>query len=85
MYLLVHTTRLSPSQEEPMPFAPFHELCLDVAQRETRTITVLPAAKLGMPLGDYQFIEMYCNERGCDCRMASFSAPSAVVSPHWRW
>jgi hypothetical protein len=38
-----------------MPLVAFHELCLDVASRETRTLSVLPAAKLGVPAGDYQF------------------------------
>ena len=35
--------RRGQSQEEPMPYVAFHELCPDVASRETRTITVLPA------------------------------------------
>jgi hypothetical protein len=72
-----------------MPFAPFHELCLDVAQRETRVITVFPAAKLDIPLGRYEFIEMYCNERQCDCRRVFFSVfgpdgqIQAVIA--WGW
>jgi hypothetical protein len=73
-----------------MPFAPFHELCPDVAQRETRTLSVMPAATLGPPVGDYQFIEMFCNEPNCDCRRVFFSVFSertgeieAVIA--WGW
>jgi hypothetical protein len=81
---------MSQSPEKRMPFVAFHELCPDVARRETRTVSVLPAAKLGVPAGDYQFIEMYCDERGCDCRRVFFTVLSstqqqvqAVIA--WGW
>ncbi len=73
-----------------MPYVPFPELCLDVAQRETRTITVLPDAKLGVPAGAYEFIEMFCDEPECDCRRVFFTVLSstqkqvqAVIA--WGW
>jgi hypothetical protein len=50
-----------------MPFAPFHELCPAVAKAETRTVTLLEP-RLGIPVGDYSFLEMFCNEENCDCR-----------------
>jgi hypothetical protein len=49
-----------------MSLVAFHERCLKVASRETRTFSVLPAAKLGVPAGDYHFIEMFCHEPACD-------------------
>jgi hypothetical protein len=73
-----------------LPFAPFYEPCPDIARRETRTVTVFPEAKLGLPPANYDFIELYCNERGCDCRRVMFMILSsatreceAVVS--WGW
>lgn len=72
-----------------MPFVPLDKLCPEVAERETRTIT-LPEPALGLPAGEYGFVEMYCDERGCDCRRVLFSVVSrnshrieAVIS--WGW
>ena len=62
-----------------MPYASFHELFPKVAERETRTITVPPGTNAGVPPGEYGFVEMFCDERGCDCRRVFFAAVSA---PH---
>jgi hypothetical protein len=77
-----------------MPFEPFYELFPDIAARETRTITVL--RENGLPLGTYGFLELFCNEEGCDCRRvfiyvtlgddlsrSSVHEPLAVIS--WGW
>jgi hypothetical protein len=61
-----------------MPFVAFHELCPDVAHRETRTITMHPGARLGVPAGEYHFIEMFCDEPRCDCRRVFFSVFSST-------
>jgi hypothetical protein len=54
-----------------MPFAPFYEHFLDVAQEETRSLIVLkPEGKL--PAGTYALTELYCDEEGCDCRRVVF-------------
>ena len=73
-----------------MPFVAFHELCPEVAMQETRTIIVPPGARLGVPEGTYQYIEMFCDEPGCDCRRVFFTVVSAdqqeteaVIS--WGW
>lgn len=50
-----------------MLMVPFHELCPDVAQRETRCITVLDDDG-PVPKGEYLLLESYCNKPGCDCR-----------------
>jgi hypothetical protein len=73
-----------------MPLVAFHKLCLDVASRETRTLRVLPAAQLGVPAGDYPFIEMFCDEPACGCRRVFLTVHSstpeqvqAVIA--WGW
>jgi hypothetical protein len=73
-----------------MPYVFFREYFPDVADRETRSITVLSGSQVGLPAGDYGFLEMYCDERGCDCRRVFFYVVSsfrkkveAVVA--WGW
>ena len=74
-----------------MPFQMFHDLFPKIANAETRTITVTSSrSHIGLPRGSYGFCEMFCNERGCDCRrvffyvMASFrKEPQAVIA--WGW
>lgn len=73
-----------------MPYVPFHDYFPEVADRETRTITIMPGSGTGLPAGDYGFLEMYCNERECDCRRVFFYVVSsfrrdvqAVVA--WGW
>ncbi len=61
-----------------MPFAPFFELFPEIGQQETRIITALPGSNLGVPPGEYQFVEMFCDELGCDCRRVFFSVFSSV-------
>lgn len=73
-----------------MPYAPFHELCPEVAERETRTITILPGSNVRLPAAAYQFIEMYCDEPGCDCRRLFFNVMSSatmdvVAVIAWGW
>jgi hypothetical protein len=73
-----------------MSFVPFHELCLEVAKLETRGITVLPMWRWRVPPADYQFLEMFCDERGCDCRRVMFSVMSSatrnlVAVIAWGW
>jgi len=60
-----------------MPYVFFHEYFPEIAEQETRTITVLGQSSLGIPPGQYSLVEMYCDERGCDCRRVFFY----VVSP----
>jgi hypothetical protein len=60
-----------------MAFRLFHEFFPELAEKETRTITVLSRAYLGVPAGEYGLLEMFCDEPGCDCRRVLFS----VISP----
>jgi hypothetical protein len=74
-----------------MPYQLFHDLFREMAEAETRTITVFgERSDTGLPPGQYAFCEMFCNERGCDCRrvffyvVASFrEGPEAVIG--WGW
>jgi len=50
-----------------MPYIPFHNICLKIAKKETRVITILENYnEFDLPKGEYVFIELFCDE--CDCR-----------------
>jgi hypothetical protein len=74
-----------------MPYAPFYELFPDVAPNETRSIHVLqPGGDL--PMGEYGFLELFCNEEGCDCRRAFINVmhtrrrkPTLVATISYGW
>jgi hypothetical protein len=73
-----------------MPFAPFDEYFLELAEAETRVLTVPPGALGDLPPDTYVFREMYCNEKGCDCRRVFFSVLSesharteAIIAYGW--
>ena len=46
---------------------PFYTRFAELAARETRCAHVVQAGG-GLPVGEYGFIEFYCEEEGCDCR-----------------
>ncbi len=64
-----------------MPYAALYELFPEVAERETRTVTLLKTKgtdpKYPGLSGEYSFVEAYCNDEDCDCRRVFFN----VVSP----
>lgn len=74
-----------------MPYVSFASRCPELARAETRSVTVLPEAHdTDLPPGTYTFVELFCEERGCDCRRvllfveASFRpGPEAVIA--WGW
>jgi hypothetical protein len=74
-----------------MPYQLFHNLFPEMAETETRSVTVIGEVPgQSLPPGNYGFCEMFCNERGCDCRrvffyvVASFRpGPEAVIA--WGW
>lgn len=78
-------------QRRTMPYQLFHDLFPEMAEAETRTITVFDdRSETGLPPGQYAFCEIFCNERGCDCSrvffyvVASFrGGPEAFIS--WGW
>jgi len=61
-----------------MPFEQLHERLPEIADAETRSITLVQdCSRTGLPAGDYGFLEMFCNEPGCDCRRVFFSVISS--------
>jgi hypothetical protein len=49
-----------------MPMTPFYTRFLELAFREMRFVTLL--GRVDIPDGEYGFLELYCDEEGCDCR-----------------
>lgn len=49
-----------------MPMAPFYLWYPDLATKETKVATI--QGMEGLPDGRYEFVELFCNEPGCDCR-----------------
>jgi hypothetical protein len=65
----VECSRQAIRTEGQMPFQLFHDLFPEMAERETRSVIVPPGSPpSGLPPGQYAFLEMFCNEKGCDCR-----------------
>lgn len=53
-----------------MPMSDFFEKFPALADTELRNITILPGANLPPPPDRYVFIELYCDDKACDCRRA---------------
>lgn len=54
-----------------MPFSSFHERFPEVAEKETRMLRVVRDDGLVEHFG---FVELFCDERGCDCRRVFLQA-----------
>jgi len=50
-----------------VPYTSFHHYFRDVAENETRTLTIMREDDV-VPKGSYGLIEMYCDDVNCDCR-----------------
>lgn len=73
-----------------MAYSLFHSRFSEVAERETRTITVIDPSHFNLPLARYSFLEMFCDEAGCDCRRVFFSVVSSLQNDikaviAWGW
>ncbi len=74
-----------------MPYSHFHDRFPDLAERETRVVTVPKGSNIGLPPGEYAFTEMFCDDENCDCRrvfwMVVSEQPSrgilAVIAYGW--
>lgn len=55
-----------------MPYELLYNRLPKIAERETRNIIITEDSDLGLPAGQYGFLEMFCNEPGCDCRRVFF-------------
>jgi hypothetical protein len=59
-----------------MPYAMLYQYLPEIAKSETRTVTILHEGDYDLPAGSYGFLEMFCNEPGCDCRRVFFCVVS---------
>ena len=59
---------------------PFHTRFPEVAARETRCIRVVTTDG-PLPLGEYGFLELYCEDPGCDCHSVLLQVTSSQA-PH---
>ena len=62
-----------------MPMIPYYERFPRKAFREMRSILVFEHDSL--PPGRYGFLELYCNETGCDCRHVHLQVLRADTGP----
>ena len=62
-----------------MPYVLFRNQFPELAERETRTITVINRDSPGdLPDGQYGLLEMFCDEPGCDCRRVFLYVVSSI-------
>ncbi|XCN74873.1 MAG: hypothetical protein Q3M24_09070 [Candidatus Electrothrix aestuarii] len=73
-----------------MPYSFFYSRFPEIAEQKTRSVTIYDPSEFNLPPADYAFLEMYCDEPGCDCRRVFFTVISsceddvkAVIS--WGW
>ena len=53
----------------------------DIAVKETRVMSLLQPLE-GVPPGAYAFIELFCNDKGCDCRKTMIQiVPDGSLTP----
>jgi len=74
-----------------MSFQMFHQICLVIGFHETRSVTLQKNSGYDLPADTYGFLEMYCTDKGCDCRRVFFqviatSHPDVVLAViSWGW
>jgi hypothetical protein len=56
-----------------MPLSDFFHAFPKLAGSELRNFTVPPGADSSLPADRYAFIELYCNDKGCDCRRVTIA------------
>ncbi len=54
-----------------MPYASFHHYFPEIAEKETRTMTIIRDDDV-IPKSSYGLVELYCNDPDCDCRRVFF-------------
>ena len=88
---VVLSVKLTFIGEKIMSYAPFFEYFPEIAKDETRVITIMGKSSWKLPPAEYAFLEMFCNEPGCDCRRVMFTVmssldkerPKAVIAYGW--
>lgn len=62
-----------------MAMAPFYTRFRDLAFQEMRVATI--QGRSDIPDGEYGFLELYCEELGCDCRRVIINVISKTTGP----
>ena len=57
-----------------MPYAPFFEKFLEIAQNETRSFFI--KNNPNVPDDEYSLMELFCDEKNCDCQRVMFNVMS---------
>ena len=73
-----------------MIFQSFHDKFPAIAEAETKSVMVFENNDYGLPPDNYMFVELFCNDKKCDCRRVFFEVFSekrnkseAVIC--WGW
>jgi hypothetical protein len=73
-----------------MSHTAFGEFFPEIADKETRVVTIIDQAIMGLPLGIYALIDLYCTDPDCDCRNVyihvvtkEFPRPIATITYGW--
>lgn len=73
-----------------MSHTAFGEFFPEIADKETRVVTVIDQAIKDLPLGAYALIDLYCTDPDCDCRNVyihvvheEFPGPIATITYGW--
>jgi hypothetical protein len=64
-----------------MPMVPFYTRFRELAFAEMRNIVAIEPGP-GLPAGEYGFLELFCDEPGCDCRRAHIQVVSGPPKLH---
>ena len=51
---------------------------METAEKETGTFTLFDESAFDLPPAQYSFLEMFCDEPGCDCRRVLFAVASSL-------
>ena len=62
-----------------MPYVALCKLFPELAIEETRTITILANNQYNVGSGSFGLFELYCNDKGCDCRRVFLDVISSVT------
>ena len=63
-----------------MPFISFGEIFPQIAMKETRSLIITRDSVI--PPDTYTFVELYCSDPECDCRMVRISVLSEIGPSH---
>ncbi len=73
-----------------MMYQSFHDKFPTVAEAETKSVVFLQENEYGVPVDSYLFVELFCNDKKCDCRRVFLEVysdpqkyPVAVIC--WGW